>query len=233
MSERYDRTHAKRIVLHHLGDGIGPAQTVEELASRANPYHYQFPDYDFGIIASGQIVALRPLTYIGAHAQANKGDYMYGNNWWNKCSISIVTANDNTKFAPPAAMVEGTIECLLNLCKDPKHLVPVEDVYLHSQIFTTDCPGAKYSPLSLNNGYLDFDYIRGKLHDRLPKAPLHEAREITAKVLGLRSEAKHDAVPTILLHKGDIVQILTKQPDGWYKVAAGKHTGFVYFEFLD
>lgn len=233
MSERYDRTHARQVVLHHLGDGLGAAKTAEELIVRANPNHYQFPEYDFGIIASGQIVPLRPLTYIGAHAQANKGAYMYGYNSWNKSSISIVMANDNTKWAPPAEMVEGTIACLLKLSKDPDHLITIKDIYLHSQIFTTDCPGAKYSALGLNSGYLDFDQMMTELNARMPKVPPHECKRVTAKTVHLREMANPQATKITVLHQGDKVQVLAKQMTGWYKVAVGEHTGYIYSEYLD
>ena len=89
MSDLFNRHGAKKVVLHHLGDGQPAARTVAELQRRANPYNYQFAEYDFGILEDGTIVNLRPLDYVGAHCIASVPKYMYGPNWWNQNSIGV------------------------------------------------------------------------------------------------------------------------------------------------
>lgn len=157
MSELYDRRSAKKAVVHHLGDGQPAARTVSELQRRSNPYNYQFSEYDFGILEDGTIVTLRPLSYIGAHSIASVPKYMYSSNWWNQNSIGIVIAIDATKFQPSVTMVNGLIQCLVQLCNSQG--MTTYDIYPHFQITATACPGASYGKLSKNTGYLDYDYV--------------------------------------------------------------------------
>lgn len=152
LSAAYDRTGVKKIVIHHLGSGIAPVETAAELIRRANPAHpgypngYDYPEYDFGVLANGEIVSMRPLTVIGAHAVADKNPYdMYGYNWWNCNSASIVLGMDASAYAVPTAMMEGLISFLLAFMKDRQF--GLEGVYPHNQIFHTDCPGFNYSVL--------------------------------------------------------------------------------------
>lgn len=157
MSDLFNRHGAKKVVLHHLGDGQPGARTVEELQRRANPYNYQFAEYDFGILEDGTVVTLRPLDYIGAHCIASVPKYLFGDNWWNKNSIGVVIAIDATKYQPSEAMVNGLIKCLVNLCGSQS--ITIDDIYPHFQVTATACPGASYGKLSLHTGYLDYDYV--------------------------------------------------------------------------
>jgi hypothetical protein len=174
MSDLYDRTNVNKIVIHHFADGQGPATTADELRRRANPPQpgypngYQFAEYDFGILADGSVVELRPLTFIGAHAKADKAEYMYGGNWWNKNSASVVIATDASHvsgFPLPLAMVQGLINFLAGFCK-PRSMT-INDCYPHFQITATLCPGASYKKLGLDTGFLDYDMVEAAVNENL------------------------------------------------------------------
>lgn len=178
MSDSYDRTHVNKIVIHHFADGQGPATTADELRRRANPPQpgypngYQFPEYDFGILADGTIVELRPLTFIGAHARADKAEYMYVDNWWNKNSASVVIATDASYvsgFAVPAEMTRGLINFLAGFCQ-PRSMT-ADDCYPHFQISATLCPGASYKKLGLDTGFLNYDDVESGLTFQLIPPP--------------------------------------------------------------
>lgn len=155
MSTRLDRTGVKLQVVHHLGDGLGPTSDHAEVMRRANPHGYEFPEYDYAALADGSILNMRPLDVIGAHTIADRPAYMRGDNWWNCNSASIVMANDNTKFAPPAAMVEGLAKFLAAWIKDRG--ASLDFIYPHFQVTMTDCPGASYAKVGLNTGFFNYD----------------------------------------------------------------------------
>jgi len=163
MSAPCDRTKVQLKVVHHLGDGLGPATTVEELKRRANPAHlgfpngWEYPEYEHGILADGTIVSMRPLTVIGAHAVADRKQYMLGDNWWNINSASVVLGCDCTLFSPPAAMVQGLINHLVSWFR--KQGGDMSKCYPHFQITQTDCPGASYAKMGLTTGLLNYNYV--------------------------------------------------------------------------
>lgn len=172
-SQRYDRTKVTKNVIHHLGDGLGPAVTAGELRKRANPPQpgypagYEFPEYDYGILADGTIIEMRPLTVIGAHSQADKPPYILGPNWWNLNSASVVIGIDATLYIPPPAMVQGLIDFLTAFCRSQGG--SVADLYPHFQITRTQCPGASYAKLGLNTGYLDYNYVENSVDSLLKR----------------------------------------------------------------
>ena len=193
MSSLYDRTGKNLLVIHHLGDGLGPALTKEEVFRRANPKGYQFPEYDFGILGDGTVISMRPLNYIGAHTQADKEEYMRGDNWWNMNSASVVMANDNTKFPPPHEMLSGLEGFLVAWCKEKG--ATINDLYPHFQITRTDCPGGKYSKLNLDTGYFDYD--------RMEERVLEQTGTPTQAEPQLETQAQeHDSKPGIILEYG-------------------------------
>lgn len=169
MSGAWDRYGAMKIVVHHLGDGKGPATTGAELQRRANPPHlpdypkgYDWPEYEWGILADGSIITMRPLTYVGAHCQADREKYQLGENWWNRNSVSIVIGNDNTKYPPTEAQVANLISFLVGWCKEKG--TTFDDVYPHFQVTQTDCPGAVSQELGISSGaWMDWDAIGNKI----------------------------------------------------------------------
>ncbi len=165
MSTQYDRTHAKKVVIHHFGDGMPAAKTKEEAFKRANPYHYEFPEYDFIILDDGTILTARPLNYIGAHCVADKAKYQYSKNWWNENSIGIAMANDNTKYPPSQAMVNSLTTLLTDLCH--KQGMTIDDLYPHFQVSATACPGGSYAKLGLDTGFFDYDLVERSVYRNL------------------------------------------------------------------
>lgn len=163
MSDPWDRTKCKNIVIHHLGDGSPAAKTEAELRSRANPPQpgfpngWQYPEYDYGILEDGTVITMRPLTVKGAHAIADRREYMLGPNWWNLNSASVVLGIDATEFTPPGAMVNSLINFLAKFCKEKGG--GVGNMYPHFQITQTDCPGASYGKVGLSTGFLNYDYV--------------------------------------------------------------------------
>jgi len=163
VSQAWDRTKVKKIVLHHLGDGLPAAATAEELRRRSNPSQpglpkgYDYPEYDYGVLADGSLINMRPLTIVGAHSQADRPDYRWGENWWNLNSASVVIGIDAEKFKPQAPMVRGLINFLASFCK--RQGGSVSDIYPHFQISNTKCPGASYAKLGLNTGGLDYNNV--------------------------------------------------------------------------
>jgi hypothetical protein len=135
----------KKLVIHHLGSGIAPIDSADELRRRANPTNYDYPEYDFGILSDGTIINMRPLTVIGAHTQADKPVYMFGKNWWNQNSASVVIGCDATTHAIPAAMREGLIRFITGFMQ--RQGFGLEGVYPHNQVTYTDCPGFDYAQL--------------------------------------------------------------------------------------
>lgn len=157
MSTPYDRTGARKGVLHHLGDGHGPAATADELRRRANPYRYEYPEYDFGILADGTVIPMRPLTVQGAHCIADRPAYNYADQWWNRNSIGIVLGIDAQAYPVPETMFKGLITFLVGLCRT--RAMTMDDIYPHFQVTQTDCPGASYRKLGFNTGHLDYDQV--------------------------------------------------------------------------
>jgi len=140
-----DRTGVNILVVHHLGNEKPPITTVEDLLKEANPPHdgypngYQYPEYEWGIIADGTIVPMRPLTVVGAHTTSDIPRYMLGDNWWNRNAASIVIANDNTKFAPTKEQVISLVNFIVRWMKE--HRGTLDDIYKHGEVTRTDCPG--------------------------------------------------------------------------------------------
>lgn len=159
-------------MVHYLGDGSGPATTEEELRRRANPAHpgypngYEYPEYDFGILADGTVITMRPLTVIGGHTQADKPPYNgYGENWWNKNAASVVLGHGTQEDPLPEAMVQGLIRFIVQFCQLQGS--SMDYVYPHFQVTKTDCPAAHYSKIGVSTGWLDFDYIEAEVTRRL------------------------------------------------------------------
>ena len=188
MSTAYDRTRVKYIVLHHLGDGLPAANTEEELRRRANPPHdgypngYEYPEYDYGILADGNLISMRPLTVIGAHAQPDLPGYRWGENWWNRNSASVVIGIDATLFRPPGPMVSSLINCLANFCQEQGS--EISNIYPHFQISNTKCPGASYTKLGLNTGFLDYDSVESSV-DLILKGDLVQVLNQAVVVFGI------------------------------------------------
>ena len=158
MTVAIDRRNVKLIVIHHLGDKLGPCTTEAELRRRSLPAGYDWPAYDFGVLASGKVIALRPLTVQGAHCIADKAKYRHEDpQWWNRNSAGVVMANDNQKFAPPAAMVQGLICFLVNF--GDKHSFGIDGIYPHFQVCQTLCPGGSYKKLGLDTGNFNYDLV--------------------------------------------------------------------------
>ena len=188
MSDLYARTRVKNIVLHHLGDGLTAANTEEELRRRANPPHsgypngYVYPEYDYGILANGTVVEMRPLAIIGAHAQADYTSYRYGENWWNRNSASVVIGIDSERFQPPKAMVLSLITFLGSFCL--RQGGNISNIYPHFQISNTKCPGASYKKLNLNTGFLDYDHVESSV-DLILKENLVQVLNPVVVVFGI------------------------------------------------
>lgn len=164
-TQKHDRMRVKKLVLHHFGDGQGPATSAADLIARASTGGYDYPSYDFGVLADGSIVDMRPLDVVGAHSQADRPKYMYGPNWWNLNAVGVVLGIDSTIFDPPPSMVEGLINFLVGFCK--RQGMTSADCYPHFQIFRTLCPGASYSKLGLTTGLLNYNYVESELDRRL------------------------------------------------------------------
>lgn len=130
MSTPYNRTNAEILVAHYLGDGQPPALTKDELFRRANPYNYDYPEYDYGIIADGTIIPMRPLTIRGAHCISDIPSMMHSDYlWWNKNSVSIVIGVGEGYVA-----TEAQLKALANFIKG------WPTVHRHCDITQTDCP---------------------------------------------------------------------------------------------
>jgi hypothetical protein len=165
MGQLWDRTKVKLVVIHHLGDGLGPCQTEAELRRRTTPAGYDGPAYDFGVLASGKVITLRSLTQQGAHCMSDRAKYDRGYQWWNRNSASVVLANSNDKFQPPEAMVQGLICFLVSFC-DKQGFNIMDGGYPHFQVSQTACPGASYRKLGFNTGYLDYDRVEQSVNAR-------------------------------------------------------------------
>lgn len=141
MSGIWDRTRSQILIIHHLGDGKPPAKSKEELWKRANPSGYQFPNYDYGVLESGEILPLRPLTYVGGHTLSNIQPYSdRGKNWFNENAISIVIANDNSKYPPPEIMLKKAGEFVRSFRKK----YPKGEIFPHYAVTKTYCPGKEF-----------------------------------------------------------------------------------------
>lgn len=160
----YDRKHVKLIVIHHLGDGLGPATSEAELRRRATPPGDGAPAYDFGVLSDGRVIALRSLEYQGAHAISNRPKYMYGEQYWNRNAAGIVMATDNTLSAPPEAMIQGLINHLVYFAN--MQGFGIGGMYPHFQICTTACPGGSYHKLGLKTGKFDYDRVEQAVNAR-------------------------------------------------------------------
>lgn len=209
MSTLFDRTVVRKIVIHHLGNRRGPLATKEELLTAANPHNYEYPEYDYGILADGSIVAMRPLSFIGAHAIADRLFYKDygGKNWWNRHSASVVMACDCEQFAPPVLQVAGLIRFLTEWLKDRG--LTMDDAYPHFQITATKCPGATYKKLGLATGFLDYDYV-----ERVVTHNLEDKEESGLKLIIAYTEA--DLPAALIL--ADFVQgavILARNTQPW------------------
>lgn len=166
MSGVWDRTGVKKIVVHHLGNSRPPLASEAELRYWANPYGYEFPEYEWGILADGTVISLRPLTYVGAHTQADREKYNYGPNWWNRNSASIVIGNDNTKFPPTEAQIDSLVRFLIRWCNEKQ--CTFDEVYPHFQVTQTDCPGAVSQSLGLSTGaWMDWDDVGRRVNEGL------------------------------------------------------------------
>lgn len=145
MSGACDRTKVKNLVVHHLGNGKPPIVTREELLREANPPHpgypngYQYPEYEWGILASGEVVEMRPLTVVGAHTTSDRTRYMLGDNWWNIHAASIVISCDCSLFTPTAAQVNALI-VFIKMWND-RQCATLDNVYEHLEVTQTECPG--------------------------------------------------------------------------------------------
>jgi len=147
MSQLYDRTKVVNLVVHYLGDGMDPCTTVDELLQRANPYGYQYPEYDFGILGDGTIVPMRPLTVIGAHAISDIPAMEYGPNWWNLNSASIVLAWGKVA-SPPAVMLQA-LEKFIGAWIVARGGALGKTVLPHCSVTRTDCPGFDFSEVKV------------------------------------------------------------------------------------
>lgn len=153
-----DRRNVKLIVIHHLGDSQGPCSTEAELRRRSQPPGYDYSAYDFGVLADGKVITLRPLTVQGAHCIADRSKYEHGDpQWWNRNSAGVTLANDNQDFIPPAAMIQGLISFLINFSK--QRGFGIDGMYPHFQVAQTLCPGGSYKKLGLNTGHFDYDLV--------------------------------------------------------------------------
>jgi len=158
MTVAVDRRNVKLIVIHHLGDRLGPCTTEAELKRRSQPAGYDWPAYDFGILANGQVITLRPLTVQGAHCISDRTKYIHEDpQWWNRNSAGVVMANDNQKFVPPVDMIKGLFCFLINFGN--QRGFGISGMYPHFQITQTLCPGGSYKKLGLNTGYFDYDLM--------------------------------------------------------------------------
>ena len=151
MSERFKRT-IEKIVIHHMGDGIPP---IRPIATRWNPYNYEFPEYDYGIESNGRVLIGRPLDVIGAHCQADRDKYNYGQNWWNQHSIGIGLAGDFTVYTMSKVQFYSLVVLVKKLMT--KYGLTLDDVYPHGQVASTDCPGCVYSKVTALKGLWDYD----------------------------------------------------------------------------
>ena len=135
MSTFYDRTNANILVVHYLGDGQEPVPNRSELFRRANPYSYDYPEYDYGIISDGTVIPMRPLTVRGAHCISDIPSMMHSDNlWWNKNSISIVIGVGDGYVA-----TDAQLKSLSSFIKDWESKSG-NIVYRHCNITKTDCP---------------------------------------------------------------------------------------------
>jgi len=151
MSQAYDRTKVQNLVVHYLGDGLGPCVDEAELLRRANPNGYQYPDYDYGILGDGTLVDMRPLTVIGAHAVSDIPAMEYGPNWWNENSASVVlgwgleTSKGNVL---PIAML-NTLNAFVTAWIGQRGGSVMKTVLPHCSVTQTDCPGFNFSEVQV------------------------------------------------------------------------------------
>ena len=161
MSGLWDRRGVKYLTVHHLGNGKPPLESEMELVHDANPRGYDYPEYEYGILANGSIVPMRPLTVVGAHTVADYEKYQHGKNWWNRNSASVVIANDCTIYPPTPAQVDALINFCVDWCR--RQGANFDYIYPHFQLSRTACPGAISSQLGLHTGYLNWDMVNQRL----------------------------------------------------------------------
>lgn len=164
MSGLWDRTQAKFIVVHYLGDGLPPVTSEAELKHQANSGPWEYPDYDFGILADGTVISMRPLSVVGAHTVADRAKYEYGDNWWNKNSASIVLGYGDAKTGPTQAQVTALAKFLIDWCGSKG--TTFDTIYPHFQVTMTDCPGAKSTQCGLDTGLLDWDSVEAAVRGK-------------------------------------------------------------------
>ena len=139
MSQSYVRT-IKAIVIHHMGDGKSPEDTI---LKRWNPHNYEYPEYDYGLEADGTLEIGRLLNIEGAHCISDKDPYnKRGINWWNRNSIGIGLAGDFTKYSMPQAQFNALVALVKSLMA--QYRLTLDDVYPHGQVTYTNCPGCVY-----------------------------------------------------------------------------------------
>ena len=188
MSSLYDRTKVKYLVVHYLGDGLGPCKTKEELLKRANPYGYQYPEYDNAILEDGTILTaadgMRPLTVIGAHTISDRPNMMWGPNWWNCNAASIVLGwglEESSSNPMPATMLQALNRFVGEWIGERGGTVGTT-VLPHNVVTQTDCPG------------FNFKEVVGMINKDVPvvvwfgRDDLEGALQLTRKVNGVMVE---------------------------------------------
>jgi hypothetical protein len=155
MSDLCNRTNFKKIVIHHMGDGLDP---MVDIRKRWNPFNYEFPEYDYGIQGDGVVLIGRPLVYVGAHTQADISKYNYGPNWWNRNTLSIGLAGDFTKYKMSCLQFGSLVALVKRLMVLPAAKLTLDDVYPHGQVARTLCPGCSYDKLQNVTGFKGWNY---------------------------------------------------------------------------
>jgi hypothetical protein len=134
---KVDPSKWKAIVIHHSGSPYGtPARIeAEHRAMNLDGLGYHFIVGNGSGLGNGAVhVGYRWLDQLpGAHVAGSKGD------WFNRNSIGICLVGDGRRREFQGEQMARTVELVSSLCD--RLGIPPEQVYLHSDLASTDDPG--------------------------------------------------------------------------------------------
>lgn len=130
------------IVIHHAAMRAGNATSIHRthLSNGWDGLGYHFVIGNGTQSGDGEIeVGFRWQDQLkGAHARARPGD----DNRWNLHSIGICLVGDFTTVAPSQRQMDALVRLVRTLMA--QYGIPPEDVFPHSFVHATECPGARF-----------------------------------------------------------------------------------------
>jgi len=129
------------IVLHHSVTRQTPEeQTWEQIKNQGIEKH-GYPDYHFGVGASGKIYQGCPIDTVSAHCGIDINDKPQHSskvNNWNSLAICAIGNFEEQAMGEPQIL--GIVQCIQNIRKQYPGLF----LMLHKELIATACPGRLY-----------------------------------------------------------------------------------------